>query len=326
MHQIMVPERFRQANGEIDTAAIKDNVNIADVVRLATTKVVGSGDALSAICPLHEDHRPSLSITPSRGLFYCHACRVGGDVIDFVMLVSHVPFMEACEWLAGANFTCDVPVRDSTLDAGAKRMRNRDLARSEWRAGTAIAGTPADLYLASRGIAGGVPGSIRFGEVPRWYDHERNREGPRLSAMLSACQDVDGAIVGIQRLYLDRHGRKRFSSTPRLSLGQIRGGALRLGPEAHTILLCEGVEDGLSLRLMNPGSSVWVALGAANLPHVRFPPIVRHVVVAADSDEPGIAAAEAARDAYRARDLEVDLIRPGHGAKDFNEEWMLLHA
>jgi DNA primase len=326
MHQILVPDRYRLADGQIDTAAIKSHVAIEDVVRMATRRMTGGGDSLAAICPFHEDHSPSLAVTPSSGLFYCHACRVGGDVIDFVMMVSHVPFVEACEWLVGANLTCTAAVREGTIDAGAKRMRNRELARSEWRAAVPIAGTTADLYLASRGISGSVPGSLRFGHVPRWYDHASNREGPRLAAMLAACQDVDGRITGLQRLYLDRQGRKRFARTPRLSLGQIRGGALRLGPEAHSIMLTEGIEDGLSLMRMHVGTTVWVALGAGNLPHVRLPPIVRHVVVAADADEPGIAAAEAARDAYRLRSLQVDVISPDHGAKDFNEQWMLLHA
>jgi hypothetical protein len=138
--------------------------------------------------------------------------------------------------------------------------------------------------------------------------------------------DVDGRLTGIQRLFLDRGGRKSMRGAQRLCLGQIRGGALRLGPEAHTIVLCEGIEDGLSLRMMKPGSSVWVALGSANLPHVVLPPIVRHVVVAADADAPGLAAAEAARTSFEARGIDAEIIAPGSGAKDFNEEWLLLHA
>ncbi len=326
MHQIRVPDRYRLADGQIDTAAIKAHVPIADVVRIATRKMTGSGDVLAAICPFHEDHSPSLAVTPSAGLFYCHACQVGGDVIDFVMMVSRVGFADACEWLVGGNFTCPQEVQDTTVEAAARRLRNRDIARSEWRAAVPVAGTVASLYLASRGIAGSVPASIRFGHVPRWYDHEKNREGPRLSAMLSACQDVDGRITGLQRLYLDREGRKRFGSSPRLSLGQIRGGALRLGPEARTVMLTEGVEDGLTLTRMHPGTTIWVALGAGNLPHVQLPPIVRHVVVAADADPPGLAAAEAASDAFQARGLSVETVMPGSGAKDFNEEWLILHA
>jgi hypothetical protein len=143
-HIIRVPDRYRLADGAIDTAAIKAHVNIVEVVKLATTKMTGSGDARMAVCPMHEDHRPSLSVTPSLGLFYCHACRVGGDVIDFVRMVSNVPFVDACEWLIGANTTCTPTVRDGTLGAGAKRMRNREQASAEWRDATPITGTVVD--------------------------------------------------------------------------------------------------------------------------------------------------------------------------------------
>lgn len=322
MRRIRVPDRYRLADGQIDTAVIKANIPIDEVVRKAVPKLIGSGDTLSALCPFHEDHRPSLSVTRSTGLFYCHACRTGGDVIDFVRLLSSVGFVEACEWLIGTNFTVPVPLRMATREAAAKRLARRLAARREWRAAGPVAGTPAERYLASRAISDNPPGGIRFGRVPRWYGDD-GTEGPRLPAMLALCQDVDGRPTGIQRLFLDDRGRKYAGGAARLSLGQIRGGALRLGPEAGVVTLCEGVEDGLSLRLMFPGSTVWCALGASNLPHVVLPPSTYRVVIAADADAPGLAAAEEARVAFDARGLEAEVILPRAGAKDFNEDWMI---
>lgn len=40
-------------------------------------------------CIFHDDTSPSLSINIEKGLFYCHACHVGGDVNDFLRLVSN---------------------------------------------------------------------------------------------------------------------------------------------------------------------------------------------------------------------------------------------
>ncbi|MEO0132631.1 MAG: CHC2 zinc finger domain-containing protein [candidate division WOR-3 bacterium] len=39
-------------------------------------------------CIFHDDTHPSLSINIEKGLFYCHACRIGGDINDFLRLVS----------------------------------------------------------------------------------------------------------------------------------------------------------------------------------------------------------------------------------------------
>ena len=37
----------------------------------------------SALCPFHDDHRQSLSANAESGLWFCHACNVGGTVFDF---------------------------------------------------------------------------------------------------------------------------------------------------------------------------------------------------------------------------------------------------
>jgi len=36
-----------------------------------------------ALCPFHKDRNPSLSVNLNTGLWYCHGCRVGGDLVTF---------------------------------------------------------------------------------------------------------------------------------------------------------------------------------------------------------------------------------------------------
>jgi hypothetical protein len=47
------------------------------------------------LCPLHEDHRPSFLMDPSKNLFYCYGCGRGGDVIRFAELYHQVKFQQA---------------------------------------------------------------------------------------------------------------------------------------------------------------------------------------------------------------------------------------
>jgi DNA primase len=47
------------------------------------------------LCPLHDDHKPSFLVDPSKGLFYCYSCGRGGDVIRFVELYHQVKFPQA---------------------------------------------------------------------------------------------------------------------------------------------------------------------------------------------------------------------------------------
>jgi DNA primase len=47
------------------------------------------------LCPLHDDRRPSLRVNPDKGVWYCHPCGTGGDVIRFIQLVEGVDFKGA---------------------------------------------------------------------------------------------------------------------------------------------------------------------------------------------------------------------------------------
>jgi hypothetical protein len=55
----------------------------------------GRGHKLTGRCPFHDDSSPSLSIDDERGVFYCHGCHIGGDVIEFIRKLKHISFKEA---------------------------------------------------------------------------------------------------------------------------------------------------------------------------------------------------------------------------------------
>ncbi len=68
-----------------DFAKVKSAASILDVVG-RYLNVEQQGRRYVCLCPFHEDHRPSLEISPHRGagVWRCWACGAGGDVIDFV--------------------------------------------------------------------------------------------------------------------------------------------------------------------------------------------------------------------------------------------------
>ena len=47
------------------------------------------------LCPLHDDHKPSFLVDPTKNLFYCYGCGRGGDVIRFAELYHEVKFPQA---------------------------------------------------------------------------------------------------------------------------------------------------------------------------------------------------------------------------------------
>ena len=58
------------------------------------------GADLIGLCPFHDDHDPSLVISPKNNLWHClGACQCGGSVIDWVMKAEGVSFRHAVELL-----------------------------------------------------------------------------------------------------------------------------------------------------------------------------------------------------------------------------------
>jgi hypothetical protein len=293
MDSIGLPARYMDGKGRIDVARIKAETSIAKVAAEATD-LKKSGDELKGLCPFHPEETASFFVNEGKQVFHCHGCEAGGDVIELHRRLHHVDFRQACFDLT----------RAATL--------------------VPIAWSLSETYFINRGIGDDIPGSIRHSHVARWWDAD-GCEGRREPAMIAALQDREGRVAGIQRTFLDHEGRKSTRGTPRLSLGRVRGCAVRFGPVAETVMLAASVEDGLAVRLMFPGASVWAAVGDGNLPHVRFPSEVKRVIVCGDADAPGRAAVAAAIAAYAAAGLAVEDLIPRAG-KDFNEEWLLLHA
>lgn len=58
------------------------------------------GASLIGLCPFHEEHTPSFSVTPAKNLYHCFGCGHGGDAITFIMEKENLSFMEAVEFIA----------------------------------------------------------------------------------------------------------------------------------------------------------------------------------------------------------------------------------
>ena len=282
----------------------------------ASVKLFRAGNEYKGCCPFHDDRSPSFTIFADGTRFYCFGCGASGDVLDYVQRSNGVGLREAADML-GAGSLPSVDVRP--IPAPDDRHRIEE-ARTIWRNAVPAAGTPAESYLRARGLHLPIPASIRFARLP--YG-KRGREYP---CLIAAVGSVDNKLVGIQRTFLNDAGTgKAAVPKAKLSLGRVSGGAIRCAPCAAALVVCEGLEDGLTL-MQEMGRAVWVAAGASMLPNMLFPDGVRSVVIGADGDETGEAAARKAADAFTGRGHQVRTIRPLDGFKDFNAELQGQHA
>jgi DNA primase len=306
---------------KIDINRLKNSIRLSDVVS-RYTKLRISGRSQIGLCPFHEDTDPSLVVTDELGVFYCHGCRAHGDVIDFVQAIQNCHFMDAVRFLLAAIPAIDIPrarERVRKIDR-AKRALASAYARCQWHDARPVEGTPAETYLRNRGITCAIPLSLRFGIVPTWIDLMTGNKGRPVPALVAACQRPDGKVAGVQRIFVQANGTRASIPRPKLSLGAIKGGALRLGPEGSEMILCEGPEDGLTLHQMMPSTPVWVSLGSGNIPFMELPPGVKRVLVAGDNNPAGRKAAQDACKAFLAQGRQAAPIFPAPEFEDFNDQ------
>jgi len=78
---------------------VREAIDIVDLVG-KYVQLRRQGRTYVALCPWHDDSRPSLQVNSERQSFKCWVCDIGGDVFSFVMRMEGVEFREALEMLA----------------------------------------------------------------------------------------------------------------------------------------------------------------------------------------------------------------------------------
>jgi len=294
-----------------------------DEVLARLERVTPSAGGYVARCPAHDDRNPSLSIREGDNCRVLLKCFAG------------------CAYEAIINALGGRSKQQESGLKGARKPQHHDdrerieFARRIWRKARNPRGTIVQDYLFRRGFTGetpwkqdmssqvdsrdgysvglAIPVSIRF------HPGLKHPAGAYLPAMVAAIETRDGEIVSVHRTFLKPNGTGKAAVEPnKMALGREGGCAVHLTAGAPTLVICEGIETGLSV-LQATGHHVWAALGTSNLGNVELPAFVREVVIAADNDEPGMKAALAAGQSYRSRGYQVRMVSPRAEKADFND-------
>ncbi|RBQ26982.1 MULTISPECIES: DNA primase [Arcobacteraceae] len=86
---------------------LRNHLDIVDVVS-QFIELKKSGANFKACCPFHGEETPSFVVSPTKQIYHCFGCGVGGDSIKFVMEYEKLSYPESIEKLASMyNFSLD---------------------------------------------------------------------------------------------------------------------------------------------------------------------------------------------------------------------------
>lgn len=153
---------------------VRQAIDIVDLVG-SYMALRRQGRGYVAVCPWHDDTRPSLQVNPERQSFKCWVCDIGGDIFSFLMRMEGLEFREALEMLADRAGIQLTPSRGAAGQGSEFERRNlfKVIAWAEEQFHRCLLqaseADPARRYLIERGITRETTEQFHLGFAPdRW--------------------------------------------------------------------------------------------------------------------------------------------------------------
>ena len=166
-------------------------------------------------------------------------------------------------------------------------------------------GTPAEAYLASRGLVLPSDAPLRF--------HPSCPRGPeRLPALVALMTDPATAEpCGVHRTFLRGDGNGKAEGQAKMMAGN--AGVIRLVPDEDVTLglgIAEGIETALAVMQRTGWRPVWAATSAGAMRRFPVLPGIEALTIFADTGEAGIGAATECAERWTAAEREARILAP----------------
>ena len=322
---------------------IQRKVNIVDVIQ-NYLPIEKKGKNYFAICPFHDDHNPSLSISPEKQIYTCFVCGASGNVFNFVMNYENISFSSAVLKVANlAGINIDIKqdnkeqIRDTKYDSYYKIF---DIANKYYQNNlNSKYGTKALEYLKERNITKDIIKEFEIGlslndnliskllsskgynlnsleelglcgiKDKFLYDIFRNR-------IMFPLKDSLGNVVGFSgRIYNGENDSKYINSKESVVFKKGKTlynykNALKEAKEQKQIIIVEGFMDVIRLYTIGIKNVVATMGTAITKDHVSLiMKLSKNVVLLFDGDKAGEKATISAIDELSKVNIEPKIIR-----------------
>ena len=332
------------SNEEINK--IRVSVNIVDIIG-SNINLEKKGKNYFGLCPFHDDHSPSLSVSEEKQIYTCFVCGASGNAYSFLMNYENITFMEAVQKIAnmsgialGKNITVtkkhdkEYKMYDTAVkyyknnlktkdgEAALKYLKARNINESiidEFDIGLSLNDNNlSKLLLAKKYDEKMILDMGLANKSDNIYDifrnrimfpiHNSNGDAIAFSGRIYN-NEVDNKYINTKETYIFKKGETLFNYHR----------AINEAKKKKTIIICEGQMD--AIRIYSSGiKNVIATMGTAlTSDHINLiKRLNSKVILNMDSDSAGINAAIANGDLLKKERIEVNVVKLD-GAKDPDE-------
>ena len=326
--------------GFIPQDKIDEIKSVADIVSVIGdyVELKRAGSNYVGLCPFHNEKTPSFSVSPSKGIFHCFGCGVGGDVISFIMQKEGLSYPEAIKFLADKLgilvetnevnkekyehrkklfeinneaklfYYKNLLINDIPKDYIKKRNLNNNLI-NKFIIGYADGKNSLYRYLQQKGYQKDdiiEVGLINQDEKGNVYDKFRNR-------LMFPIIDIRGNVIGFGGRALADSRAKYMNSPQSLAYDKSKNvygvSNLKNSTKVGKIILVEGYMDVISLT--NYGFDYAIASLGTSLTHDQAKLIKRYcknIYICYDGDSAGQNATSRAIEIFKEQDISPNII------------------
>lgn len=303
---------------------IRSRNDIVDVVS-SYVKLQKKGSTYFGLCPFHSEKSPSFSVTPSKQMYYCFGCGVGGNVYTFIMKYENYSFTEAVKVLADR---AGIPLPKGGYSEEDKRRAdlknrlleaNREAAKYYYHILKSNRGAQGYEYLRNRGLSDETITKFGLGFSTNYssdlYDYlkskgfednvlkeaglfnysEKKVYDKFSGRVMFPIMDVNNRVIGFGGRVMGDAQPKYLNSPETILFDKSRnlyGLNIAKNSRKEYMLICEGYMDVISLHQAGFNNAV-ASLGTAYT--VRQAALIKRYVnsvyLTYDSDEAGVKAA-----------------------------------
>ena len=273
---------------------IRNSVNIVDIIK-EYVPLTSKGKNFFGVCPFHEDHAPSMSVSSDKQIFRCFSCGAAGNVFTFVKDYENISFLEAVSMVAkkaGINF--DYTEKKSvTVNENYKSLYSilTDTARYYQNTINTKDGDKAIEYLKERGFKQSDIKEFDIGLSSFNYSlysflnkkgykdndiiktglisADKNIHDVFVERIMIPIHDIDGNVVGFTgRIYKPNDNNPKYINSKETEVfkkGKILFNFHRAKPfirSNHEIIIVEGNMDAIKLYI-NGVKNVVALMGTA---------------------------------------------------------------